>query len=442
MAFCDVPVVSTACDAVGAIDDAADAASAAAEFAANPGKAIGEWMTESAGDLATAAADLAATAVDTTTQVDLGAAWFRDNYALVLPIGLVLLVGTFCAQLVRAALRRDGQALTQAFIGTMTGVLFSFAAVALTTVALDVTDALSDGLFTASGQSLSQAVRRVVAIDQLTALSGLGWLVAVFAALAAALGAFLFWCVMMVRKIGVVVMVTLAVFAGAGGGWEAARRWRRGWIEVTATLVASKLLMTVIFVLGIAAIGNSEAEDGIGALADVLAGIVIMALVLLCPYATFRFVHWASEGGADGEAVHRASGAGMQVARQHTMHLGRRAVALAAGGAAGTAAMSSAAPQGPDTPSGAFPGQVSPAVTPVPGQGNRQGGLSERLEKSIPVPPGPPVDTTDSGDPPSPASPSARGGGFTTVQPLRTPTGAPSSPTASRPPAPPPAGSA
>ncbi|WP_129838097.1 ATP-binding protein [Streptomyces sp. RFCAC02] len=352
---------------VDTIGGAADAVGDAAAFAADPGKAIGEWMADSAGELAAAAADLAADAVDATTHVDLGAQWFIDNYQMLLPIGLVLIVATFCAQLTRAALRRDGQALAQAFTGTVTGVLFSFAAIALTTVALDVTDALSDGLFTASGQSVSDAVRRVVSVGQITGLTDLGWLVAVFAALAAALGAALFWCVMMVRKVGILVLVTLAVFAGAGGGWEVARRWRRGWIEATATLVVSKLLMTVIFVLGISAIGSSVAEGGIGALADVLAGTVIMALVLLCPYATFRFVHWASEG-TSGEDIHRAGGSGAQVARQHASHVGRRAAALAASGVGGAAAASGTAPQGPDSPTGTFP--RSPAATAhVSGEG-------------------------------------------------------------------------
>lgn len=260
-------------------------------------------------ELAAAAADLAAKAVDSTTKVDLRAGWFVDNYELLLPIGLIILVGTFCAQLIRAAVKRDGQALAQAFTGTMSGVLFAFCAIALTTVAIEVVDALSDGLFAASHLSIETAVRRIVKVSQIGALSTLGWLVATFAGLGAACGAFLYWCVMMVRKVGILVMVTLAVFAGAGGGWEATRRWRRGWIEATATLVVSKLLMTIIFVLGIAAMGRTEAKDGLGALADVMAGIVIMVLVLLCPYAVFKFVHWAAEG-TDGESIHRAGGAG------------------------------------------------------------------------------------------------------------------------------------
>ncbi|MEV7107171.1 SCO6881 family protein [Streptomyces atroolivaceus] len=359
MGFCDLPLADKMC----AVGDAVD-------FASNPGKAIGDWMAKSAGELAAAAADLAAEAVNTTTKVDLNAGWFRDNYEMLLPLGLVLLVATFCAQLVRAAIRRDGQALTQAFTGTMSGVLFAFCAIAFTTVAVEVVDAISDGLFKAAHLNIETAVRRIVKVNQLGALTGLGWLVPVVAGLGAAIGAFLYWCVMMVRKVGILVMVTLAIFASAGGGWEVARRWRKGWIEATATLVVSKLLMTVIFVLGIAAMGETEAKDGIAALADVMAGIVIMVLVLLCPYAVFKFVHWAADG-TDGESIHRAGGAGAQIAKAHAEKAARKAASAAAtAGTGGAAAGAGAAPQGPDAGGGGgFPGDVAANPTGGGGEG-------------------------------------------------------------------------
>ncbi|MFD9327781.1 ATP-binding protein [Streptomyces sp. NPDC060065] len=392
MGFCDLPVASQLC----AVGDAVD-------FASDPGTAIGNWMAKSAGELAAAAADLAAEAVNTTTKVDLNAGWFRDNYEMILPIGLVVLVATFCAQLVRAAIRRDGQALTQAFTGTATGVLFAFTAIAFTTVAIEVVDALSDGLFKAANLDIATAVRRIVKVGQIASLSGLGWLVTVFVGVGAAIGAFLYWCVMMVRKVGILVMVTLAVFAGAGGGWEVARRWRKGWIEATATLVVSKLLMTVIFVLGIAAMGKTEAKDGIAALADVMAGIVILALVLLCPYATFKFVHWAASEGSDAETLHRSGGAGAQMARQHAERAGRKAAAaVATAGSGGAAAGAGAAPQGPDSVPGGFPGDI--ATNPTPDTGKEGGssnapssgseGIKSGLEKAVQPPPTSPGDDT------------------------------------------------
>ncbi|MFH8751905.1 ATP-binding protein [Streptomyces rimosus] len=382
MGFCDLPLADKVC----AVGEAVD-------FASDPGKAIGDWLAKSAGELAAAAADLAAKAVDTTTKVDLNATWFRDNYETILPIGLVLLVATFCAQLTRAAVRRDGQALSQALTGTISGVIFAFAAIALTTVAIEVVDALSAGLLKAANLNIESAVRRIVKVGQLTSLSGLGWLVMVFAGLGVAIGAILYWCVMMVRKVGILVMVTLAVFAGADGGWEAARRWRKGWIEATATLVASKLLMTIIFVLGISAMGKTEAKDGLAALADVLAGIVIMALILLCPYMTFKFVHWAAEG-SDAETLHRAGGAGAQLAKQHTERAGKKAASAATAGTGGAAAGAGAeaAPQGPD---GGFPGDIASASSggdqnsSNAGSGVSPGGGAAKtgLEKTVQPPP-------------------------------------------------------
>ncbi|MCW8379819.1 SCO6881 family protein [Streptomyces justiciae] len=438
MGFCDLPVASQLC----AVGDAVD-------FASDPGGAIGNWMAKSAGELAAAAADLAAEAVNTTTKVDLNAGWFRDNYEMILPIGLICLVATFCAQLVRAAIRRDGQALTQAFTGTATGVIFAFTAIAFTTVATEVVDALSDGLFKAANLDIATAVRRIVKISQIPGLEALGWLVAVFAGVGAAIGAFLYWCVMVARKVGILVMVTLAVFAGAGGGWEAARRWRKGWIEATATLVVSKLLMTVIFVLGIAAMGKTEAEDGIAALADVMAGIVIMALVLLCPYATFKFVHWAASEGSDGESLHRSGGAGAQMARQHAERAGRKAAAaVATAGTGGAAAAAGGPPQGPDAAPGGFPGDIASNPTPnASTEGSNSGapssgseGTKSGLDKAVQPAPTHVADDTSSqlGGTPSPGgsgsgTAAGQAGGWQSSPPTTAPPpqGAPPSPNSS-----------
>jgi hypothetical protein len=425
--FCGIPVAGAVCDVADAIDFVADPGAAITE-------GIGAWIAKSCGELAASAADLAARAVNATTGIDLNASWFRGNYELLLPIGLLVLVATFCAQLVRAAVRRDGQALRQAFTGTASGVLFAFSAIAVTTVAIEVVDALSDGLFAAAGTSLEDAVRRMVSINAIGALGPLGWLVMAFAAVGAAIGAFLFWAVMMVRKVGILVLVTLAVFAGAGGGWEVTRRWRRGWIEATATLVVSKLLMTVIFLLGVSAMGQADPSesDGLVALADVMSGIVILVLVLLCPYATFKFVHWAAEG-SNGEDIHRAGGAGASLARQHTERAGRKAFAMAATAGTGAAVAGTAtvaAPQGPAT----VPGQGSAGVRAAnPSGGHDSGpGPSDPLHKAsgqpAPASPGQP-DTAQGGHSGGPrgSSPAPTIGGWLTTT-ARDPAPPPSAP--------------
>ncbi|WP_326657782.1 SCO6881 family protein [Streptomyces sp. NBC_00385] len=353
MGVCDIPLMDKVCGSI--------------EFATNPAgtvtDGIGAWIAKSMGELASAAADLAAKAVNGTTAIDLNAGWFRDNYELLLPIGLALTVGTFCIQLMSAAWRRDERALAQAAIGTMTGVLFSFCAVAFTSVAITVVDALSDGLFKAANSSIDDAVRRVVKVTELGVMYGMGWGVPALVAVGCAIGAFMYWGVMVARKVGVLIMVALAVFAGAGGGWEVAKRWRRGWIEATATLVVSKLLMTVVFLIGVSAMGKSDAHGGMAALSDAMSGIVVMVLVLLCPYATYKFVHWASDGGGHDD-LHRTSVAGMAVAAGAAKTAGTLAMRVGTG---------SPAPQGPSQVPGAGSDGVASGIDPVGSNLSKEG---------------------------------------------------------------------
>ncbi len=345
MGACDLPLMSTVCDAVsGVVSSTGQAVT----------DGIGAWLAKSAGDLAASAADLAAKAVDETTAINLNASWFRNDYQLLLPIGLALIVGTFCLQLAGAAWRRDERALARAAVGTMTGVLFSFCAVALTSVAITVVDAVSDGLFRAADTSVGDTVRRVIEVNAIGVLYSLGWGVPAVVALGCALGAFLYWGVMVARKVGILVMVALAPFAGSGGGWDAAKRWRRGWIEATATLVVSKLLMTVVFLIGVSAMGKSDIHDGLSVLSDALAGLLIMVLALLCPYATYRFIHWATDGSHDD--LHRAGVSGPAVAA---------GAAKTSAGLAVRARTGAPAPQGPSTVPGMGPDGVASGIDPA-----------------------------------------------------------------------------
>ncbi|MEY9876285.1 hypothetical protein ABH931_005795 [Streptacidiphilus sp. MAP12-33] len=300
--------------------------------------------------------------MDATTSVDLGASWFRENYAIILPIGLIAIVGTFCLQLMRAAWKRDGQALSQALTGTISGVLFSFVAVAGTGIALSVVDALSSGLFHVANTSTSDAVTRVIKVGEIAGTAGLGWGVPSLVALGCVVGAVMYWGTMVLRKVALLVLVTLAVFAGAGGGWEPAARWRRAWIEATAALVFSKLVMTIVFLIGVSAIGNSNSSGGVGALSDIMSGMVVMVLVLLCPMVTYKFIHWAADGTASD--LHRTTSAGLQTAAAAAR---KGAQMAASAGTGGAAAAAGAAPQGPEKVPGqgsAIGSTPSPSSTP------------------------------------------------------------------------------
>ncbi|MFF2041843.1 conjugal transfer protein TrbL family protein [Kitasatospora sp. NPDC058170] len=305
---------------------------------------IGNWIAKSAGDLAKSAVDLASRAVDQTTNVDLGADWFRTNYALILPIALTMIVMTFTLQLVRAAWRRDGQALGQAVTATISSVFFAMCAISFTSVALVVVDALSRGLFTIANSSMDDAVRRLVKVSMITITTPLGWAIPSLVALGCAVGAILYWGMMIFRKVSILVLVILAPFAAAGGPWEPTRDWKRRWVEATATVVFSKLVMTIIMLVGVSALGKSDTKDGIQALSDIIAGLVVMALVLLSPFMIYKFVHWAGDG--QSHDLHRSTAAGLQVASAAAKKGGQMAMGAGGGAAAGAGAAGST-PQGP-----------------------------------------------------------------------------------------------
>ncbi|GJF32658.1 ATP-binding protein [Kitasatospora sp. NE20-6] len=341
---------------------------------------IGNWIAESCGDLAQSAVDLASRTVDQTTRVDLGADWFRSNYALILPIALTMIVMTFILQLVRAAWRRDGQALGQAVTGTVSSIMFAMTAITFTGVALVVVDALSRGLFTVANSSMDDAVRRMVKVSMITSTTPLGWGVPALVGLACAVGAILYWGMMIFRKVSILVLVILAPLAAAGGPWEPTRDWRRRWIEATATIVFSKMVMTIIMLVGVSAIGQSESGDGIQALSDIIAGLVVMALVLLSPFMIYRFVHWAGDG--QSQDLHRSTAAGLQVASAAAQKGGRMAVSGKTGGAASFGGKGGASPQGPDQ----VPGMNAAESTGGAAlQGSGASGSSGALSKATPT---------------------------------------------------------
>ncbi|GAA2972791.1 hypothetical protein GCM10010519_04830 [Streptomyces lactacystinicus] len=356
--ICDLPGSGLLCDViVGGVSDSVT-------------DSIGKWIAKSAGDLAKSAVDLASRAVDKTTSIDLSADWFRTNYATILPIALTMLVMTFIFQLIRAAWRRDGQALGQAVTGTVSATLFAMCAITFTGVAVVIVDALSRGLFQIANSNMDDAVRRIVRVSMIHVTSPLGWAVPAVVALGCAAGAILYWGAMVLRKVTVLVLVVLAPFAAAGGAWEPTRDWRRKWIEATATVVFSKLIMTVIMLVGVSALGESNTKDGVQALSDIISGLVIMALVLLSPMAIYKFVHWAGDSGQSHD-LHRSTAAGLQ-AGAATAQKGTRMAMTAASGGAGAAAMGGAAPQGPAQ----VPGQDAPAGGSAGNPGSGEGSSS------------------------------------------------------------------
>ncbi|WP_157630930.1 hypothetical protein [Kribbella catacumbae] len=226
--------------------------------------------------------------------------WWNDNLGLMVTISLPLLVGLFALQCVSAAIRREpgrlGHALIGALIGTV-GVPFAVAIVAASGKAVD-----EISLAILGNQATADGLKRMVDLGSLLSVGTLGGflLVAVFLGLIAIISLYV---VMLLREVAIVAFVVFAPLALASWTWSASRHWLRRWIEVVGALVFSKVAMAVVFALGISATGNAS-PTGEASIGTFLAGVLLLAMAALAPFATFTFIHWAGDHGqAAGHAI-------------------------------------------------------------------------------------------------------------------------------------------
>jgi hypothetical protein len=111
--------------------------------------------------------------------------------------------------------------------------------------------------------------------------------------------------------------------------------------------------------------GESDSGDGLGALSDALAGLVVMVLVLLCPYATYKFIRWANDGGGGHDDLHRGGIAGIAVAAGAAKTAGSLAMQVGTG---------TPAPQGPaQVPGAGADGVVTSGINPTGAHLSREG---------------------------------------------------------------------
>lgn len=140
MGVCDVPVISSVCDAVG--EGAASLVAAPFDWLAQAMGAAAEWLFEAVWSV-----------FDTTTLVDVTKPGYIAVYNLLFGIAVFVMLIFFCLQLITGLIRRDPTALTRAALGLAKSVLGSFVVITLTALLLEVVDQLCIGIVQAAGET-------------------------------------------------------------------------------------------------------------------------------------------------------------------------------------------------------------------------------------------------------------------------------------------------
>ena len=141
MSVCDVPVISSVCDAVGE----GTASLIAAPF---------DWLAQAMAGAAAWLFEAVWWVFDTTTLVDVTSAEYVGVYNVLFGVAVFVMLIFFCLQLITGLVHRDPTALSRAALGLAKSVLGSFLVITLTALLLEVTDQLAVGIVQATGNTM------------------------------------------------------------------------------------------------------------------------------------------------------------------------------------------------------------------------------------------------------------------------------------------------
>jgi len=250
---------------------------------------------------AQAVSETAFAALDETTRIDLTATWFTRNLSVMAAVTLPAVVALFVLQVIASVLRREPGGLGRAVMGVGKAMLGSALAIAITQISLVAADQICEVIAASAGTSVKGAALRFF---ELTWLAGpqATPVLQMFLGIAIIVGSMLLWAVMLFRKAAVLLVAVFAPVAFAGAAWDQTRAWTGRWIEAMAALVLCKVVIVVVFVVGLGAFGSdgtTTTPDTGGtqptatALSDLLVGLILLSIAVFAPWLTWRFVHWS-----------------------------------------------------------------------------------------------------------------------------------------------------
>ena len=270
--------------------------------------------------------------IGSATAIDLTSAAMTKLYGIAAAIGVLIALAMFAVQVISCALRQDFGGLGRAARGmaiSSLGVIFAIGAVA---VLLTAVDALSAGvLHAATGQNMTGIGKKLVIADALTggALNSAGLLLF---SLVLLISVVIVWCALMIRKMLIIVAAVFAPIAFAGATSDLTKGWVRKWIEFTVALVFSKLILVIIFMIGLSMVNGAGSTGGV---TNQITNLAIGALTLLlggfAPWIAIKMVHFT---GDHFHQVHaqaagaRAGGAAVVAAPQKVSSMHSQASAM------------------------------------------------------------------------------------------------------------------
>jgi hypothetical protein len=248
------------------------------------------------------------------TAISFGGAAFQLDLGIVSAIAAVVCIGLFIVQLAISALKRDGTGIGRA----MRGLVIATVGCAITLASLDLllaaVDQLCSGVVSlATGDSISTLGAKIIDPAMFTGLVAGPGAILILSLIAIAAVAVV-WFALVVRKMLIIVTAIFAPLAFAGGVADLSRGWVRKWLEAMLALVFSKLILILIFIIGLGVLGGMGSPQnavGLSRITGDITGLLILLVAGLSPWMALKLVHFTGEHMATlaGSASHATSGA-------------------------------------------------------------------------------------------------------------------------------------
>ncbi|MGO9960355.1 MAG: hypothetical protein ACLP50_31000 [Solirubrobacteraceae bacterium] len=306
--------------------------------------------------------------LDAATAVKLSGASWDGVLQVTVEIGVLVCVTMFLLQVILSALRREVGGMGRAVRGVMIAMIGTFASFIITDSLLTLVDSMSTGVMQllAGTSTWADLGSKVVNAQTLTG-GALGSAAMLLCALVMLVSSLVVWLALTVRKMLVIVGAAFAPIAFGGSPFDVTTAWVRRWIELTAALIFSKLILVLLFgiglqiELGLGEVGTGTAQQ----ITQMMTGLLVMTIAGFAPWLAIQFVQWA---GSSLQQVHQhgqaASAAGQTaIAAPQRMYAGARD---GAGGLAVAASKLSSGANGSDSSNG---GSGGTGGAPGGGQG-------------------------------------------------------------------------
>jgi type IV secretion system protein TrbL len=326
-------------------------------------------MAHSFGDAAASSVNWLWRQLNEATTINLSSPGITRDLVATGAIAGILCTGLFVIQVITAALRREPGGLARGLRGLFIAIVASTFAIAATKIVLVAVDELSAGVVQfATGSNIDGLGSRFAIASNLAAVNNPAGLL--LFSLVILVAVVIVWAAMLIRQLLIIVAAVMTPLAFAGGAADITRSWVRRWIEFTAALIASKLLLVIMLMIGLsvfqgAGMADSNGHISAGQVGTQLAtGSVLLLLAGLAPWIAIKMFHFAGDSlhTVHAQAQGARSGAQTLVAAPRkvsgAMAQGR---SMGGGGVAG---------QGPTVSTVSQRGGITSSPTPPPAAGS------------------------------------------------------------------------